>query len=130
MTLPETFHFVIEQGKTFKWWFAIEYPDGQVANLPADGYSIARLQVRPMLANQAFGDAVLTLTTENGGIVLGLIPDGAGMIWSGYLYASPTTTATLTPWGLGLAELELDNGAGDVVAALRATAVLETEPTR
>ncbi len=100
MTLPNVFPLVIEQGSTLKFWFAVQDTDGTIRDLIADGYSTARLQVRDKPADQG-GTVRLSLTTANGGINLTRqydLPEGDPnrRLWSGYLYASATTTAALT----------------------------------
>src|SRR5690606_39617465 len=91
MALPQTAHLEIEQGKTFQYWFMVVYPDGEVADLVADGYSTARMQIRPVLDNGTIGPVVLDLSTDNGRIQLERtydLPEGDPQreLWSGYLW--------------------------------------------
>jgi len=134
MTLPEAAHLEIEQGKTFQYWFSVVYPDGEIADLPAAGYSTARMQVRQILDDGTVGDVMLDLSTANGRIQLERtydLPedDPDRMLWSGYLWVGATTTAALHPWGWGVFDLEIekDGNPDDVVPVLRGTAVLVTE---
>lgn len=131
MTLPNRHDFIIEQGKTFKWWFRVQFRDGTTADLPSLGYDTARCYVRPVSAAGELAAPVLKLTTGNGGVVLGSPPidDGDGQTWSGYLWAHASTTGKLDPWGIGLYDLEIEDEGGDVIAVLRGTAVLEVEAT-
>ena len=128
MTLPNWAELVFEQGKTFKFWFAVRYPDGEVADLAAEGYTTGRLTVRP----DYDGPAVVQLTTENGGIVIEKMSDGdpvGPMDWSGYLYMSATATAQLVEWGRGVYDFEAENGNEDVIPVLAGTAILQREAT-
>ena len=134
MALPQTAHLEIEQGKTFQYWFMVVYPDGEVADLVADGYSTARMQIRPVLDNSTVGPVVLDLSTDNGRIQLERtydLPEGDPdrQLWSGYLWVGATTTAALQPWGWGVFDLEIekDGNPDEVVSVLRGTAVLVTE---
>lgn len=133
MALPNTTRLplVIEQGKTFKFWWAVRYLDGTIADLAAagNGYTNGRFQVRDKPADQG-GVIKIDLTTANGGVVIAKqfdadVSDPNRREWSGYLFASAATTGNLTAWGLGLCELVIDNGAGDVVTVLKTTAILE-----
>lgn len=135
MTLPNTFNLIIEQGTTFKFWFAVRTTDGVIRDLIAEGYSTGRLQVRDKPASQG-GTVKLSLTTANGGINMTRqydLPEGDPnrRQWSGYLYASATATAALTDWGLGGYNFEIvkDSNAGEVITVLRGDAVLEPEWT-
>lgn len=134
MTLPQTAHLEIEQGKTFQYWFSVVYPDGEIADLPADGYSTARMQVRQILDDGTIGSVVLDLSTDNGRIQLERtydLPedDPDRQLWTGYLWVGATTTAALQPWGWGVFDLEIekDGNPDEVVSVLRGTAVLVTE---
>src|SRR5687768_2628034 len=124
MTLPQTYTMTVEQGATFRRWFALQYPDGTIVDLVAAGYTIGRLTVRPDYDE----DAVLELTTDNGGVVLDYQADADGTYWSGYLFASATATAALTDWGDGLYDFEISNGT-DVIRVLQGPATLSPEAT-
>lgn len=135
MGLPNYFELTgehaIVQGKTWRFWFAVQYPDGEVVDLPAEGYTTARMQVRSDY-DQA---VVFDLTTENGGIVLGLMSDGdpvAPMDWSGYLYLPASTTAAAQPFGLGKYDLEAyhESSPDEVLDILKGPAVLVQEVTK
>lgn len=123
--LPNTHPLVIQQGATFKFWFALRLPDGSVANPTTSGYTIARLQVRDKAASDG-GTVLLSLTTDNGGIALGALTDAEGRTWSGYLYASAAATAALVPWGDGVYDLELSDGS-DVIRLMEGVAILSPE---
>lgn len=132
--LPNRFDITFAQGKTFKFWIALELSDGTILDLPAEGYSTAKLQVRA-----GYGTPVLlTLSTANGGIVLAKqfdkpVGDPTRREWSGYLYASAVTTAALTAWGQGVYDLEAyatANPTTEVLDWMRGYAALEEEVTR
>jgi hypothetical protein len=129
--LPNRFDLIIEQGTTLKAWFAVKTPDGTVRDLVLDGYSTARLQVRDKPATQG-GTVRLSLTTANGGIVLAKQTDADGRVWTGYLYASATTTGNLSGWGRGGYNMEIvkDGNPDEVITLLRGFATLEEEWTR
>lgn len=110
MTLPERYSLTIKQGASLKRWWALKYPDGTIANLIAEGYGIGRLTVRPDYDE----DAVLELTTDNGGVVIDYQADADGRYWSGYFFASASTTAALTEWGDGVFDFEISNGTDDI----------------
>lgn len=124
MTLPERYALTIEQGASLKRWWACVYPDGTVADLATAGYTIGRLTVRPAYDE----DAVLNLTTDNGGVVIDYQADADGTFWSGYLYASASSTASLTEWGDGVFDLEISDGA-DVIRVMQGPATLSPEST-
>lgn len=130
MTLPQTHDIILSQGKSFKYWFAVQYPDGEIADLAAEGYSVARMAIVP-----DYGAApVLSISTASGGIHLERmydadVSDPDRRQWSGYIWISAAATALLEPWGRGPWELEIANSAGDVVQVLTGTAVLEQEAT-
>ncbi len=124
--MTEDYTLTIEQGSTLKVWWALELLNGSVADLPAigTGYTVGRLTVRDRYG----GAELLSLTTANGGIVLGLMTDTDGAQWSGYLYASATATAALVPWGDAVYDLEISDGS-DVVKPFRGVAILVPETT-
>lgn len=127
-TIVEIDELVIEQGKTFKWWFAVERADGSVADLVADGYSSARFVVVP-----DYGETPVIDVNQTNAIHLERVFDGPAtehdrMQWSGYieiLPAGPGGTTSLQPWGRGIYELIVSNVAGDVMCVDRGVAVLE-----
>ena len=129
MTLPNTTELIFEQGKTFKFWFAVRYPDGEVVDLATEGYTTGRLFVRPDYDEPT----VVELTTANGGIVIEKQSDGDPvnpMDWSGYLYMSASATAALVDWGEGVFDFEAEHSNGDVIPVLVGTASLQREVTR
>ena len=124
MTLPERYALTIDQGASLKRWFALKYPDGTIVDLVTAGYTIGRLTVRPAYDD----DPVLSLTTDNGGVVLDYQADADGTYWSGYLFASATATAALTEFGEGVFDLEISNGT-DVIRVMQGPATLSPEAT-
>lgn len=133
MATPQYYELTIYQGEELAFWFAVVDPSGVVRNLITDGYSTARLQVRDKPVDQG-GVVHLELTTANGGIVLGNPPidDGTGQLWSGYAYASITTTRNLRNWGRGGYELDIikDGNPDSGKTLFFGPAVLEQEWTR
>ena len=123
MTLPERHDIVIDQGATFKYWFAVEV-DGVVQNLTTAGYTVGRLTIRDTYG----GTALVTLTTDNGGVVISYETSVDGLQNSGYWYMSPATTAALTDWGDGVFDFEISDGS-DVIRGLTGTAILNPEVT-
>lgn len=129
MTLPNTWDVVVEKGKTFRWWFAVDYPDDEVADLVADGYPHARFVV-----TTDWDDAPIIDINETNGIHIERLYDAPPNdpdreLWSGYLYVSAAATKLLNPWGVGSCELIVHNGSGDVITVIKGTAVLEPGAT-
>jgi hypothetical protein len=110
-----SFPLIIKQGRTLQKPFRRRYRgganDGQVIDFTAHGIARATLQVRTD-GLSAGGDLLLDLDTDNGGIVLGAYTDTRGELWSGYLSASATATADLTPWGEAQYDLVLQTADG------------------
>jgi hypothetical protein len=108
---PHRFDLEVVQGATFYLPFAIEAPDGTTYDLATvgDGYTIGRAQVRDLYAGEG-GELLLSMTTDNGGIVISAFTDTDGNDWSGYLFASATATAALVDWGEGVWDLEISDG--------------------
>lgn len=126
---PKEATLVIEQGATLKQWFRIRLKQtGEVADLPALGYNEAHLHIRDKHASDG-GELLLDLNTGNGGITLGLIDDGTGTSWSGYLYAVPSATAVLEPWGEGVYDLMAVHDDTNVEIVRRGAAVLVKRAT-
>lgn len=104
------FDFDIYQGGELAVWFDIVLPDGTICDPPTYGigYTYAALDIRDTSASDG-GVSVLTepLTTDNGGIVLGLVEDADGVEHSGYWWMSSTDTADLIPWGEAVYDMEL-----------------------
>lgn len=118
MALGNRFDLTINQGATLSLVATWKDQAGTAINLT--GYT-ARLNVRETYAS---GTAILTLTTENGGITLG---GSAGTIT---LSASATTTAALTAPFSGVYDLELVSGGGVVTRLLEGAATVSPEVTR
>ena len=129
MALPNYAPLVIQQGATFKFWFALRLANGTIQDPPAigGGYTIGRLQVRDKVASDG-GTLLLELTTANGGVSLGLVTDADGRQWSGFLYASASATAALLPWGDAVYDLEISDGL-DVIRVLQGPCILSPEVT-
>ena len=124
--LPNYAALTVQQGATFKFWFALRLPNGTIVDptTTGSGYTIGRMQVR----DKAGGTLLLDLNTTNGGVSLGLVTDADGRQWSGYLYASAAATAALVPWGDGVYDLEISDGV-DVIRVLQGPCVLSPEVT-
>ena len=113
-----TYNLEINQGATLALVATWSDSAGTAINLT--GYT-ARLNVRETYASTS---AVLTLTTENSGIVLG---GAAGTIT---LAATATVTAALTAPFSGVYDLELVSGGGVVTRLLEGSATISPEVTR
>lgn len=113
-----SYNLEINQGATLALVATWKDSAGTAVNLT--GYT-ARLNVRETYASAS---AILTLTTENGGITLG---GSAGTIT---LSASATTTAALTAPFSGVYDLELVSGGGVVTRLLEGVATVSPEVTR
>ena len=126
---PHRYDLTIVQGATFYLPFAIEATDGSTYDLATvgDGYTIGRAHLRDDYASNG-GELLLTLTTDNGGVVIDAFTDADGYDWSGYLFASATATAALTPWGEGVWDLEISDGTR-VERPLHGVVTLEPEAT-
>ena len=103
------YHFIIEQGATFKKILTLKDSSSVAINLT--GYSGAEMDLR---LDQDESSEVLTLTTANGRISLG---GAAGTLT---LEISATDTTNLTP-GDGVYDLELTDASGKVDRILEGT---------
>lgn len=113
-----SYNLEIQQGATLSLVATWKDSAGTAVNL--GGYS-ARMNVRETYSSAT---AILTLTTENGGITLG---GAAGTIT---LAATATATAALTAPFSGVYDLELVSGAGVVTRLLEGVATVSPEVTR
>jgi hypothetical protein len=104
--LPARYDLTIHQGATLQRWFKLQYPDGSIADLSSEGFADGYLTVRDAYG----GDALLVLTTDNGGIDLTYQADADGVYWSGYIYASAVATGALEDWGDGVYDFEITDG--------------------
>lgn len=111
------YDFEIEQGATLAKTFVWKDGDGVLVNLSA--YT-ARMQVRQSFTSE---DALLSLTTTDGTIVLG---GAAGTIT---LTLDATDTAAIT-WRRGKYDLELISGDGTVTRLLEGVITVSKEITR
>jgi hypothetical protein len=102
------FDLTIKQGSTLYVPFALKH-NGVTLDLAeeGDGYTVGRLTVR----DEYGGDEIVTLTTDNGGVVLEAFTDTSGD-WSGYWYMSAASTSALTDWGDGVYTFEIADGDG------------------
>jgi hypothetical protein len=117
MTLsPGSHDLTIYQGATFQRILTWKNSDGQAVNLT--GYT-ARMMARASIDSAT---ALITLTTENGGIALG---GAAGTI---NLSISAANTATLSQ--NGVYDLELINASGVVTRLLEGNLFISREVTR
>ena len=123
---PHRHDLTIIQGATFYFPFALDLTDGTVADPPnvGDGYTIGRATIR----DEYGGDALVELTTDNGGVVIEHATDADGVTWSGYLFMSPEATAALTDWGDAVWDLEISDGTR-VYRVLSGIATLSPEST-
>lgn len=118
MALGNRYDLEIKQGATLSLVATWKDAAGTAINLT--GYT-ARLAVRDTYSS---GTAILSLTTENGGISLG---GSAGTIT---LAASATTTAALSAPFSGVYDLEVVSGGGVVTRLLEGAATVSPEVTR
>ena len=103
------YHFIIEQGATFKHTLTLKDSNSDLINLT--GYPSAEMDLRK---NQDDSSTVTTLTTGNSGITLG---GSAGTI---VLEISATDTANLSV-GDGVYDLELTDSTGAILRILEGT---------
>lgn len=115
---PFKVKLTIYQGATFRWSATLKSGSPAVVT-DLTGYT-ARMQVR---ADITSAEALLDLTTENGGIVLG---DAAGTI---DLFVSAADT-TAIDWTDGVYDLELIAPNGDVIRRIYGTVSVSPEVTR
>jgi hypothetical protein len=103
------FDWVIRQGATAYVPFALKL-NGVTLDLAeeGDGYTVGRLTVR----DEYGGDEIVTLTTDNGGVVIDYFTDDSGT-HSGYWFASAATTRALTDWGDGQYEFVIYDAADE-----------------
>jgi PIN domain nuclease of toxin-antitoxin system len=94
-------NLVINQGATFRHRFAWRDKNGRPIDVT--GFT-ARMQIR---ADAAASAALVTLTTENGGIALG------GKAGTVALYLNDTNTSAIT-WNKGVYDIQLVSPSGDV----------------
>jgi FlaG/FlaF family flagellin (archaellin) len=111
------YDILIEQGATFQ--LHVVYKDSSENPIDLSGYT-ARMQVRQKYSDP---DALLTLTTENGGISLG------GVTGTIDVTSSATDTAELTT-KCGVYDLELQNAAGIVTRLIEGNVTITPEVTR
>ena len=118
MALMNKYDIVIQQGATFS--LAATWRDSSSSPVDLTGYT-ARAQVR---ASYSASSALVSLTSTNGGIVLG------GINGTIALTISATSTAALSaPW-VGVWDLELQSGGGEVTRLLEGAVTVTPEVTR
>lgn len=112
--MAKPYPLIIHQGqsleKPFRRVFSTGDDIGEVIDFPDFGITNARLQIRDDYVAMD-GQLILTLTTDDGSIVLGTYTDTAGKTWSGYIQASAAATSELTAWNHALYDLILYNDA-------------------
>lgn len=116
MSGPGVYDFTIRQGGTFSR--RLTWKDDAGAPINLTGFT-ARMQIR----TPENGSILLSLTTENGGIVLGGV---AGTIT---LAITAAATAALD-WVYGRYDLELISAGGEVTPLLEGRVILDREVTR
>lgn len=123
-----TYNFTCEQGSTFSRLIEIEQPDlavdptGQTfEDFDLNGYT-ARMQVRRTIDSST---AMVTLTTENGGLVINQAPGSSNNL---NIYMDNTTTATLL--NSGVYDIEIINDGGEVSRILQGVFTVSPEVTR
>ena len=103
------YHFIIEQGATFRHTLTLKDSAGSLVNLT--GYTGAEMDLRK---NQDDSSEVLTLTTGNSRITLG------GSSGTVILEISATDTTALTV-GDGVYDLELTDAQGKIFRIMEGT---------
>lgn len=123
-----TYNFTCEQGSTFSRLIEIEQPDlvadptGQIfEDFDLNGYT-ARMQVRRTIDSPT---AMVTLTTENGGIAINQAPGSSNNL---NIYMDNTVTATLL--SSGVYDIEIINDGGEVSRILQGVFTVSPEVTR
>ena len=123
-----TYNFTCEQGSTFSRLIELEQPDlvadptGQTfAVFDLSGYT-ARMQVRRTIDSST---AMVTLTTENGRIIINQTPGSINHI---NIYMADELTATLQ--SSGVYDIEIINNDGEVSRILQGIFTVSPEVTR
>lgn len=123
-----TYNFTCEQGSTFSRLIELEQPDlvtdptGQTFDVfDLSGYT-ARMQVRRTIDSST---AMVTLTTENGGITINQTPGSINHI---NIYIADTQTSTLQ--SNGVYDIEIINSDGEVSRILQGVFTVSPEVTR
>jgi len=123
-----TYNFTCEQGSTFSRLIELEQPDlvadptGQTfAVFDLNGYT-ARMQVRRTIDSST---AMVTLTTENGRIIINQTPGSINHI---NIYMADELTATLQ--SSGVYDIEIINNGGEVSRILQGIFTVSPEVTR
>lgn len=120
--LAGNYNIVCEQGTTFSRRFELQYPDSVDPTIyyPFNfaGYT-ARMQVRRTLESAT---AMITLTTENGGIEIEA-EEGAVTVLM-------TSTQTASIDSSGLYDIELIDSSGNVSRMVQGEFILSREVTR
>lgn len=117
MTTPAKLKFTIYQGATFRKRLTWTAPGGTPIDLTG---CTARMQVRSDVESPT---ALLSLTTENDGIVLG------GALGTIELYVSDEDTAAIT-WDGGVWDLEIVHPGGEVTRLAQGSISVSPEVTR
>ena len=117
MTKPAKLKFTIYQGATFRKRLTWTAPSGTPVDLTG---CTARMQVRSEVESP---DALLELTTVNGGIVLG------GALGTIDLYVSDEDTGAIT-WDGGVWDLEIVHPGGEVTRLAQGSVSVSPEVTR
>ena len=117
MTTPAKLKFTIYQGATFRKRLKWTAPSGTPVDLTG---CTARMQVRSEVASP---DALLELTTVNGGIVLG------GALGTIDLYVSDEDTGAIA-WDGGVWDLEIVHPGGEVTRLAQGSVSVSPEVTR
>jgi hypothetical protein len=117
MTTPAKLKFTIYQGATFRKRLTWTAPAGTAIDLTG---CTARMQVRSEVDSPT---ALLSLTTENGGITLG------GVLGTIDLYVSDEATGAIA-WEGGVWDLEIVHPGGEVTRLAQGSVSVSPEVTR
>ena len=119
MTSPAKLKFTIYQGATFRKRLTWKGPLPAQTPIDLTGCT-ARMQVRPEVESST---VLLSLTTVNGGIVLG------GALGTIDLYVSDEDTGAIT-WDGGVWDLEIVHPGGEVTRLAQGSVSVSPEVTR
>ena len=119
---PIKWNLVIYQGATFRDTRCWKVGATEASAVPVDLTGCtARAHVRAEIESPG---ALLTLTTKNGGIVLGREPGAID------LYLSDEETEQITGWDSGVWDLEIEFANGDVRRLFYGSVAVSPEVTR
>jgi hypothetical protein len=112
--VTRTWRLTIKQGETLSRYFRLrDGSTGEVLDLSTIGVTSGTLTIR----DEYGGEEIVTLNTDNGGVVIENGTKSNGWEYSGYIYMSAASTLALTDWADGVFDLEISDGIRDKVIA-------------